>query len=84
MLGIIIVPVGVPAAFTFFMLRAKQRLGGVVNQTDFGGAKLSPDDTEDSSDTYGFLTKDYRPAFCKPTSNLPLLVMHGSILTDCL
>lgn len=60
-LGIILVPVGVPGAFLFYMLRAKQKLGGVVNHTYLGGAKLSPDDTEDDADTYSFLIKDYRP-----------------------
>eukprot|EP01046_Picozoa_sp_COSAG06_P042537 COSAG06_NODE_5434_length_3483_cov_4.532801_1_plen_104_part_10 len=54
-LGVILVPIGVPAAFTFYMLRAKQRLSGVVNQTALGGAKLSSDDINDDSDTYGFL-----------------------------
>eukprot|EP01043_Picozoa_sp_COSAG02_P007055 COSAG02_NODE_207_length_29119_cov_41.071365_20_plen_248_part_00 len=61
--GVVLVPIGVPAAFTYFMLRAKQQLpDGIVNQTDLGGAKLSPDETEDAADTYGFLTKDYRPS----------------------
>ena len=59
--GVVLVPIGVPAAFTFYMLRAKQNLGGVVNQTKLGGAKLSSPDIDDDGDTYGFLTKDYRP-----------------------
>merc|ERR1712096_461056 len=41
----------------------KESLGGVVNETALGGAKLVPDDEDDESDTYGFLIKDYRPQY---------------------
>lgn len=45
------------------MLRAKQSLGGVVNETALGGAKLAAEDEDDEADTYGFLIKDYRPQY---------------------
>ena len=60
---IILIPFGVPAIFTVLMLRAKQSIGGAVNETALGGAKLVPDDADDESDTYGFLIKDYRPQY---------------------
>merc|ERR1712096_9103 len=41
----------------------KESLGGVVNETALGGAKLAPDDADDESDTYGFLIRDYRPQY---------------------
>eukprot|EP01045_Picozoa_sp_COSAG04_P027625 COSAG04_NODE_4082_length_2316_cov_41.215607_3_plen_383_part_01 len=62
-LVIILIPIGVPAIFTLLMLRAKQSIGGTVNETALGGAKLAPDDADDESDTYGFLIKDYRPQY---------------------
>eukprot|EP01045_Picozoa_sp_COSAG04_P009418 COSAG04_NODE_543_length_12846_cov_7.281556_3_plen_1215_part_00 len=62
-LVIILIPIGVPAIFTMLMLRAKRSLGGVVNETALGGAKLVADDADDESDTYGFLIKDYRPQY---------------------
>eukprot|EP01043_Picozoa_sp_COSAG02_P025238 COSAG02_NODE_1411_length_12757_cov_226.591642_6_plen_137_part_00 len=55
---IILIPFGVPALFMYFMLRAKQRLGGTVNETQLGGAKLVADDVDDESDVYGFLIAD--------------------------
>ena len=58
---IILIPIGVPVAFLFLMLRAKRSIGGVVNTTAEGGAKLVPADDDDESDAYGFLIKDYRP-----------------------
>eukprot|EP01045_Picozoa_sp_COSAG04_P002347 COSAG04_NODE_85_length_27560_cov_8.621245_6_plen_838_part_00 len=58
---IILIPIGVPVAFLFLMLRAKRSIGGVVNTTAEGGAKLVPVDDDDESDAYGFLVKDYRP-----------------------
>eukprot|EP01045_Picozoa_sp_COSAG04_P000517 COSAG04_NODE_12_length_42844_cov_6.769213_21_plen_1150_part_00 len=60
---IILIPIGVPAIFTILMLRAKQSIGGVVNETALGGAKLAPDDADDEDDTYGFLISDYRPQY---------------------
>ena len=54
---IVLIPVGVPCMFLYFMNRAKQRLGGTVNQTQLGGAKLAADDADDESDTFGFLIK---------------------------
>eukprot|EP01045_Picozoa_sp_COSAG04_P008546 COSAG04_NODE_476_length_13722_cov_16.614707_1_plen_903_part_10 len=58
---ILLIPIGVPVVFLLLMLRAKQSIGGVVNATALGGAKLAPDDADDESDTYGFLIRDYRP-----------------------
>ena len=58
---ILLVPVGIPAAFLFLMIRAKQALGGIVNETATGGAKLSPDDVEEGDDAFAFLTRDYHP-----------------------
>ena len=58
---ILLVPIGIPAAFAFLMFRAKQSLGGIVNETATGGAKLSSDDVDEEADAYGFLTSDYRP-----------------------
>eukprot|EP01045_Picozoa_sp_COSAG04_P049593 COSAG04_NODE_19629_length_411_cov_1.490385_1_plen_121_part_01 len=58
---ILLVPIGVPVVFLLLMLRAKQSIGGVVNETALGGAKLVADDADDESDTYGFLIRDYRP-----------------------
>lgn len=55
---IVLIPFGVPALFMYFMLRAKQRLGGTVNETRLGGAKLVADDADDESDEYGFLIAD--------------------------
>ena len=46
---ILIVPVGVPVGFLFFMNRAKATLGG-VNMTVLGGAKLSSDAVDDEDD----------------------------------
>ena len=51
---IVLIPVGVPVSFLYFMKRAKDNLG-VVNTTDLGGAKLSSDDVTDQDDRYGFL-----------------------------
>ena len=48
---IILVPIGIPAAFALLMFRAKQSLGGVVNETATGGAKLSSDDIDEEADT---------------------------------
>ena len=48
---IIIIPVGVPGVFAFLMVRAKRSLGGVVNETTTGGAKLSSDDVEEEAET---------------------------------
>ena len=58
---ILLIPVGIPGVFAFLMVRAKRSLGGVVNETATGGAKLSSDDVEEEADAYGFLTRDYRP-----------------------
>jgi hypothetical protein len=58
---ILLVPIGIPATFAFLMFRAKQSLGGIVNETATGGAKLSSDDVDEEADAYGFLTSDYRP-----------------------
>jgi len=58
---ILLIPIGIPAAFAFLMWRAKQSLGGVVYETATGGAKLSTDDVDEEADAYGFLTGDYRP-----------------------
>ena len=58
---ILLIPIGVPAVFAFLMMRAKRSLGGVVNETAAGGAKLSADDVDEESDAYAFLTDDYRP-----------------------
>ena len=62
-LVIIIVPIGIPAAFAFLMARAKQSLGGIVNETATGGAKLSSDDVEEEADEFAFLTSDYHPEY---------------------
>ena len=62
-LVIIIVPIGLPAAFAFLMARAKQSLGGIVNETATGGAKLSADDVAEDADEFAFLTSDYRPEY---------------------
>eukprot|EP01045_Picozoa_sp_COSAG04_P003609 COSAG04_NODE_148_length_22826_cov_11.360026_4_plen_2104_part_00 len=60
---IILIPIGVPAIFMILMLRAKKSLGGAVNETALGGAKLVPDDADDEADSYGFLIRDYRPQY---------------------
>ena len=60
---ILLVPVGIPAAFLFLMIRAKQALGGIVNETATGGAKLSSDDVEEEADAYAFLTNAYHPEY---------------------
>jgi hypothetical protein len=60
---ILLIPIGVPAVFAFLMVRAKRSLGGVVNETATGGAKLSADDVDEESDAYAFLTDDYRPEY---------------------
>ena len=60
---ILLVPIGIPAAFLFLMIRAKQALGGIVNETATGGAKLSSDDVEEEADVYAFLTSDYCPEY---------------------
>eukprot|EP01046_Picozoa_sp_COSAG06_P079187 COSAG06_NODE_26674_length_609_cov_1.380392_1_plen_53_part_10 len=44
---ILLVPIGIPAIFAFLMYRAKQSLGGVVNETATGGAKLSSDTVDE-------------------------------------
>eukprot|EP01045_Picozoa_sp_COSAG04_P013493 COSAG04_NODE_960_length_9157_cov_6.389269_6_plen_765_part_00 len=62
-LVIFLIPIGVPVIFTMLMLRAKRSLGGVVNTTADGGAKLVSADDDDDSDAYGFLIKDYRPEY---------------------
>ena len=61
-MAVVLVPFGVPAAFTYFMLQAKKSLGGVVNETALGGAKLTQDEN-DEADTYRFLVKDYLPRY---------------------
>eukprot|EP01043_Picozoa_sp_COSAG02_P029830 COSAG02_NODE_1874_length_10576_cov_8.410614_5_plen_205_part_00 len=58
---ILLVPIGIPAAFLFLMIRAKQALGGIVCETATGGAKLSSDDVEENDDAFAFLTNDYHP-----------------------
>jgi hypothetical protein len=40
-----LIPIGVPSLFLFYMKRAKDKLG-YVNTTDLGGAKLSSDDVD--------------------------------------
>ena len=55
---ILLVPVGVPCTFLYFMNRAKTQLGDMVNETQRGGAKLVAHDAADDSDVYGFLIRD--------------------------
>ena len=90
---IILVPIGIPAAFALLMFRAKQSLGGVVNETATGGAKLSSDDIDEEADTYAFLTSDYRPeyyfyeiiAYSKKLvlSGISVLVGRGTVAQIC-
>ncbi len=58
---IVLIPVGVPAGFLYFMNRARVRLGGKVECNSLGGAKLSGPEVSDEDDTYSFLTSDYHP-----------------------
>ena len=60
--AIILVPIGVPAVFLYFMKQAKDALGG-VNETALGGAKLVADDVSDEDDPFGYLCKDCKPEF---------------------
>lgn len=55
---ILLIPVGVPGLFLFYMKRAKDRLG-YVNTTDLGGAKLSSGDVFDEDDRYGCESDDH-------------------------
>ena len=59
---IVLVPIGVPAIFLFFMRRANDALGG-ANTTALGGAKLVADDVADEDDPFGYLCKDCKPEF---------------------
>ena len=90
---IILAPIGIPAAFAFLMFRAKQSLGGVVNETATGGAKLSSDDVDEEADAYAFLTSDYRPehyfyeiiTYSKKLvlSGISVLVGRGTVAQTC-
>jgi hypothetical protein len=90
---IILGPIGIPAVFAFLMFRAKQSLGGVVNETATGGAKLSSDDVDEEADAYAFLTSDYRPGhyyyeiitYSKKLvlSGISVLVGRGTIAQTC-
>ena len=61
-LAILIVPIGVPVGFLFFMRRARDIVGS-VNVTLLGGAKLSSNEVDDDDDKFGFLTRDFKPQF---------------------
>ncbi len=61
-IGILVVPVGVPLVLFIKMKKAKDKLGG-AQTSEFGGAKLSGKDVQDEDDTYGFLTYDLKPAY---------------------
>ena len=60
--GILLIPIGVPFMFLFFMKRSKDALGG-VNQTAVGGAKLVAEEVNDEDDPYGYLCKDCKPEY---------------------
>lgn len=60
LVGIALVPIGVPAYFFIQMRRQEQTIGG-VKQTALGGAKLAPDDVDDEDDRFGFLCRDMKP-----------------------
>lgn len=60
--AIILVPIGVPAVFLYYMKQAKDVLGG-VNETALGGAKLVADDVGDENDPFRYLCKDCKPEF---------------------
>jgi hypothetical protein len=62
MLGIMLVPVGVPTAFYMFMRRKITSLGG-VSTTTIGGAKLVAEGEPDEADHYGFLVRDMQPEY---------------------
>lgn len=61
---IVIVPIGIPLGFLFLMDKARRKLpDGKVNKTLLGGAKLVPEQSDDSDDPYGFLIRDCRPEY---------------------
>ena len=61
---IVLIPIGVPLTFLFFMYRAKEALpDGTPNATVLGGAKLCAADLSDGDDRYGFLCRDLRPEY---------------------
>jgi hypothetical protein len=60
---IVLIPLGVPIAFLFFMNKRRTELGGSVNANAFGGAKLVSDDTPDDADPYSYLIKDQKPEY---------------------
>eukprot|EP01043_Picozoa_sp_COSAG02_P027509 COSAG02_NODE_1628_length_11586_cov_3.954644_1_plen_316_part_10 len=60
--GIVLVPVGVPLVLFMKMKKAKDQLGG-AQVSELGGAKLSGKDVQDEDDTYGFLTFDLKPEY---------------------
>jgi hypothetical protein len=62
LVGILLVPIGVPAYFYIQMRRQEQAIGG-VKQTALGGAKLAPEEAEDSDDRFGFLCRDMKPPY---------------------
>eukprot|EP01043_Picozoa_sp_COSAG02_P025727 COSAG02_NODE_1456_length_12512_cov_17.368082_2_plen_232_part_00 len=60
LVGIVLVPIGVPAYFFVQMRRQEQAIGG-VKQNALGGAKLVSDDSSDEDDRFGFLCRDMKP-----------------------
>lgn len=55
LLGVLLVPIGIPLAFYLKMRMEVKKLGGVPNENTSGGAKLVADDAEDASDQFAFL-----------------------------
>jgi hypothetical protein len=60
-IGILLVPIGVPLAFFVQMHRAKAAMDGQVFETALGGAKLCGEDAPDEDDKWKFLIQDMRP-----------------------
>jgi hypothetical protein len=62
LIGVLLVPIGIPLTF-YLKMRAKvQELGGQPNESEAGGAKLVADDADDGSDHFAFLCQDYKPS----------------------
>lgn len=77
---ILLVPFGVPGIFAYKMWEAKQSLGGAVNETVMGGAKLSPSTVDEESDDYGFLTSELQWSLNLHLANIVLMCQLTMVL----
>ena len=80
--AIVLVPIGVPAIFLYYMKQAKDALGG-ANQTALGGAKLVPDEIDDDEDPFGYLIRDCKPECYCETRHLTRCLLNVVELAVC-